>query len=180
MPLFIDIEASGFGRGSYPIEIGVVDAQSRCICHIIHPVEHWQHWDSSAEALHGIARQTLLDHGMSPFDLAQLLNQNFAGQILYTDAWGNDNSWLGLLFDEVDMYPSFKLETLRQLLNEEQVGLWHDCKQHVQDSTAFKRHRASNDAHILQMTYAQVLLLSKGYESEDVYQCVCSGVLLDS
>ena len=160
-PYFIDIEASGFGRGSYPIEIAIVNGVDPAFCHIVRPAEHWLHWDSGAESLHGISREKLMETGMDLRELALLINQQFAGELLYTDAWGNDSSWLGLMFNEASILPNFKLETVRMLLDEKQSQLWHSCKRKIIEAASFNRHRASNDANILQQTYQQVMLISK-------------------
>ncbi|MFO1249856.1 MAG: hypothetical protein U1E77_01625 [Inhella sp.] len=37
LPAFIDIEASGFGRGSYPIEVGFVDRDGQLFCTLVQP-----------------------------------------------------------------------------------------------------------------------------------------------
>ena len=55
-PSIIDVEASGFGAKSYPIEIGVVRHDGAKWCKLIRPFDHWVHWDDEAEAL-----QDLLD-----------------------------------------------------------------------------------------------------------------------
>ncbi len=78
----LDIEASGFGRGSYPIEVGFVDAQGGAFCSLIRPEPDWLHWDASAEALHGISREALQRHGRPPAWVADQLNQRLAGQVV--------------------------------------------------------------------------------------------------
>ena len=64
----IDIEASGFGRHSYPIEIGYVRSDSESWCSLVRPADDWQHWDDQAERVHGIARPCLLQHGRAVAD----------------------------------------------------------------------------------------------------------------
>ena len=59
LPVIIDIEASGFGRGSYPIEIGYYQPDGQSFCSLIRPDPAWTHWDDSAEQVHGIARPLL-------------------------------------------------------------------------------------------------------------------------
>ena len=154
-PIVIDVEASGFGRGSYPIEVGVAMPTGETHCMIICPAPQWQHWDSEAESLHGISRDTLIQHGHDPIDVARQLNQWLAGTTVYSDAWGNDSSWLGLLFDYADMSQHFKLDSLRALLTEQQLAIWHDVKDAVFKESRFDRHRASNDALVLQKTYCR-------------------------
>lgn len=42
-PLIIDLEASGFGRDSYPIEVGVALDYDRKFCSLIRPQPQWAH-----------------------------------------------------------------------------------------------------------------------------------------
>lgn len=153
----MDIEASGFGRGSYPIEIGVVmpDGSSQCL--LVRPYQDWNHWEQGAEALHGIDRNTLLESGLEVDEVAILLNQWLKGTTVYTDAWANDSCWLGLLFEVAGVVQQFKLESLRAVMSESQAELWHPVKDQITKELSFQRHRASNDARILQMTYNRTL-----------------------
>ena len=50
-PIIIDIEASGFGAESYPIEIGVVLGDGAKYCSLIEPRPEWTHWDPAAETV---------------------------------------------------------------------------------------------------------------------------------
>lgn len=159
-PLIIDVEASGFGRGSYPIEVGVVLANGETHCMIIRPEPEWQHWDFDAALLHGITRQLLEQHGHEVVKVAACLNGWLGGQVVYTDAWGNDSSWLALLFDVAEIPQHFKLESLRGLLTEEQLELWHETKDEITLASNFDRHRATNDAVILQRTYCKTAELA--------------------
>ena len=152
----IDVEASGFGRGSYPIEVGFVLGSGESYCMLIAPEPEWTHWDQDAESLHGISRELLKSHGRPIKEVADFLNKHLAGQVVYTDAWGNDSSWLGLLFNDAECSQHFKLESLCSLLTEEQKNIWHDIKDKVQLELSVKRHRASNDARLLQQTWLRI------------------------
>ena len=156
LPAFIDLEASGFGRGSYPIEVGFVLPEGATYCTLILPPAHWQHWDERAQAVHQITRELLLSHGKPAAEVAQTLNSQLRGRTLYSDGWANDYTWLSLLFDEADMTPAFKLDNLRSLLDEQQADAWHACKQTVMSELKMPRHRASTDARVLQLTYARL------------------------
>jgi hypothetical protein len=48
IPAIIDVEASGFGSLSYPIEVGVVDQTGIRFCSLIKPQNDWIHWDEQA------------------------------------------------------------------------------------------------------------------------------------
>ena len=158
-PLIIDVEASGLGRGSYPIEVGVAMPDGATHCMIIRRQAEWRHWDEHAERLHGISREILEFYGREPDDVATHLNQWLAGRVVYSDAWGNDSSWLGLLFDCAGIVQQFKLESLRSLLSERQLQHWHGIKEQVIAASNIRRHRASNDALILQKTFCETAKL---------------------
>lgn len=165
-PLFIDIEASGFGRGSYPIEVGVALANGATACMIIKPEQHWRHWDDDAQRLHGISRETLQAFGQPAIEVARFLNQMIGSQVAYSDAWGNDSCWLALLFEAAGIAQQFKLDSLRGLLTEQQAARWHFIKDQVISSRAFTRHRASNDALILQYTYLKCIEATDAQRTE--------------
>lgn len=151
MPAILDVEASGFGRGSYPIEIGFVEPAGTTFCCLIHPVADWLHWDDSAEALHGISREALMRHGKPVSWVATEINSRLRGQTVYCDGWGNDYAWLARLFDTVDMQPSFHLEDLRRLLTEDEAARWHQVTALIRQEQNISRHRASSDAKVLQL-----------------------------
>jgi hypothetical protein len=156
LPAIIDLEASGFGRGSYPIEVGFVLPEGAMYCTLILPPPHWRHWDTTAQAVHHITREVLLSHGKPATEVAHTLNTRLQGLTLYSDGWANDFTWLNLLFDEADMTPAFRLDNLRALLDEQQADAWHACKASVLSELQMPRHRASTDARVLQLTFARL------------------------
>jgi hypothetical protein len=151
-PTVLDVEASGFGRNSYPIEIGFVLPNGHTYCTLIRPEAHWTHWDAQAEATHHIPRALLVQRGVAVPEVARTINSQLAGQTVYTDGWVNDYSWLGALFDAADMSPAFRLENLRALLDDQQADQWHTVKAQVSSERGVQRHRASADARLLQLT----------------------------
>jgi hypothetical protein len=151
-PTVLDVEASGFGRNSYPIEVGFVLPDGHAYCTLIRPEAHWTHWDAQAEATHHIPRRLILERGLPVPEVARAINAQLAGQTVYSDGWANDYSWLGALFDAAEMYPAFKLENLRALLDENQADQWHVVKAQVSAERGVQRHRASADARLLQLT----------------------------
>lgn len=156
-PCIIDIEASGFGAGSYPIEVGTVLTDGSAYCSLICPQPDWRHWEYTAEDVHGITREILRTHGKPAASVAQALNDRLHGQTVYTDAWYHDYQWLARLFDAADIQPAFKLEDLRSLLDEDAQAHWHATRELVMQELRLDRHRASNDAKVLQQTLVQVL-----------------------
>ncbi len=151
-PPVLDIEASGFGRDSFPIEVGYVLGNSESFCCLIRPAPGWTHWDTTAEGLHGITQETLRQHGRAPRDVAQLLNYRLNGLTLYCDGWANDYVWLSVLFEAAELTPTFRLDNLRALLSEQEAARWAPTKNAVASETKLQRHRASADAKVLQRT----------------------------
>lgn len=156
VPTILDLEASGFGRGSYPIEIGFVEASGLPFCSLIEPAPDWSHWDEHAEALHGISRDLLRRHGRPREWVAREINRRLAGQTVYCDSWGHDYSWLSKLFDSVDLQPRFRLEDLRRLLDEDEARRFGIELQRVREEASLRRHRASADARVLQLALLRV------------------------
>jgi hypothetical protein len=158
-PAIIDVEASGFGSASYPIEVGFVLPDGASYCALIQPAPGWSHWDESAEQVHLVSRETLQEHGHPAAEVARQLNNRLQGQTIYCDAWYHDFTWLSRLFHAAGCDQTFRLEDIRTLLNEAQAEHWHLTKLQIQAELGLPRHRASNDAKILQATLARVRTL---------------------
>jgi len=153
----IDVEASGFGPGGYPIEVGVVLPNGKTHCYLIRPAAAWTHWDSAAESVHGIRRELLQARGVEIEQVAHSLNEILRGETVYTDGWGHDRSWLALLFDEAGVSQHFRIESLRALLSEHQVERWQSARESAIRAIGRTRHRASVDALIVQQAYLRTL-----------------------
>lgn len=159
-PPIIDLEASGFGRGSYPIEVGIALENRDILSFLIKPEDDWTHWSAEAEEIHGISREQLQKEGMSIEEIALKLNELLRGQILYSDAWSFDSSWIGRLFDSAGIVQRFRIETINKLLKPEHVEHWHPTKETVLKELGLKAHRAAIDVQVLQETYVRIAQLS--------------------
>lgn len=161
LPYIMDIEASGLGRGSYPIEIGFVTPQEKAYCTLIRPPENWQHWDESAEALHHIPRSILERNGKDIAFVCNWLNQLLIGKTVYSDGWANDMCWLGQLFNEAEQTQKFKIESILTLLSEQEREQWTYVHDKIVASEPLMRHRASSDALMILKTYKVLKLASE-------------------
>ena len=157
LPCVLDIEASGFGRHSYPIEIGYVLPDGRAACMLVRPAPDWTHWDPSAEHIHGITRDTLLAHGRLARDVARALNRDLAGLTVYCDGWAHDYAWLAALYEAVEMSPAFRLESVGALLDEACLAQLDQARRDALREMGLSRHRASNDARALQLALGRVV-----------------------
>ena len=159
-PYIIDIEASGFGSNSYPIEVGLALEPDRRYCTLIRPVDHWNHWDNQAESVHKISREILRKNGRQVFEVARELNHRLDGKVVYSDAWGVDNAWVVELYAAAGINKTFTVSSLEMILTEPQIAVWKEMRDQVVSDLKVERHRASNDAWIIQETYVRTLAMT--------------------
>ncbi|WP_111497156.1 MULTISPECIES: hypothetical protein [Marinobacter] len=157
IPAFIDFEASSLDLiASYPIEVGVSLPDGTLHSWLIAPHVLWQDWSQSAEAIHGISRDTLCQEGYNVRDVAQELNA-LLDDVVYCDAWTFDSFWLHRLFRAAGIQPTFLLESISSILDAQQVQRWSEERQQVIATLGLPVHRAANDALILQETWHRVV-----------------------
>ncbi|MCG8552311.1 MAG: hypothetical protein MI799_18060 [Desulfobacterales bacterium] len=152
-PLILDVEASGFGCESYPIEIGLALEKENRYCSLIMPSDHWTHWDMAAQDIHHISREILMNYGKPPDHVARELNRILNGLTVYSDGWVTDKPWVTRLFSEAGIRQAFTLSPLECILTEPQMEIWHATKENILSAMALTRHRACSDALIIQETF---------------------------
>lgn len=97
MLAFLDFEASSLAKRSYPIEVAWVFEDGREESHLVRPAPDWTDWDPEAQAIHGIARDTLVDEG-EPLDMvAARMVETLEGHTLLASAPSWDGKWLSAL-----------------------------------------------------------------------------------
>ena len=158
-PYILDVEASGFGPYSYPIEIGLALRANQRYCTLVSPADHWTHWDPKAQALHGIDRASLALNGKPIKTVAEELNKVLGSATIYSDGWVVDKPWINTLFDTARVDRTFFVSPLELILSEKQMEIWHEIKQRVISKNTSDRHRACHDAFIIQQTYMETLNL---------------------
>jgi len=156
LPCVIDIEASGFGAGSFPVEVGIALPDGSAYCTLIRPAGDWTHWDGSAERLHGITRALLERHGRDTAEVAAELNRRLRDQAVYCDNWAHDYSWLARLFDSAGCTPQFQLHHLREIVGDGPLARFDEVREAVTRTLQLRRHRASSDARVLQLCVARL------------------------
>ena len=156
-PTIIDVEASGFGAQSYPVEVGVIRADGERFCSLIKPADDWHHWDEQAQQLHGISRDDLYTYGQAATEVCQKLNDFINTPTVYCDGWVVDYPWLIKLFDAAGVSMNFRVSSLDFLLKERQMDVWDKVKEELLAQFNDRRHRASSDAELIQLTFMQSL-----------------------
>ena len=151
---FVDVEASGLGPYSWPIEVGwgFHGHEPRSV--LVRPHETWsmQAWEKSAEALHRLTPGSLLEGGRSPAEVALGLNAALGQAEVYSDAPDYDSFWLYRLYDAAGVKPNYRLRDLGDLLRPVWLGEPAALVRRAAE-VAPHTHRATDDVRHLQTMY---------------------------
>lgn len=152
---FIDLEATGLSARSWPIEVGWCGLAGAPEAMFIRPAEQWpvDAWDPEAEALHGIALETLVSDGVAASEVCERLNTALGDKVVYSDAPDWDGFWLYRLFQAARMRQQFVLSDFYDLF----VGVDRQTIERLiadADKTAPRLHRASADVLHMLTLYA--------------------------
>lgn len=151
---FIDLEASGLGSRSWPVEVGWAIGEGEPVAMLIKPDKTWTDdaWDPAAQALHGLDRAALERDGVCVQEACAALNAAFQDAEVYSDAPDWDGFWLFRLYSAAGMRQSFSLHDygtlMRRLAGGREEELFHRASR-----LAPRRHRAADDARHLQTLY---------------------------
>jgi DNA polymerase III subunit epsilon len=101
--LIIDLEASGLGPGSWPIEVGLAWVEGGAVkswSSLIRPEPGWDRnlWDMFAQDVHGILLSDL-EGAPTAWSVAEELLDRVAGRPVYSDAPSYDLRWVRRLLD---------------------------------------------------------------------------------
>ncbi|SIS59498.1 hypothetical protein [Neptunomonas antarctica] len=141
----IDIEASGMGSRSYPIEIAWKSALTgKSDAFLINPDTgyNWTDWDPVANDIHGIDRDELVANGISVRDACRRLNRMLEGQAVTSDAYEFDYFWMQRLFESAMMKPAFVMQGIDKILEGAQL-----IQYRLVAISQVRAHRAMNDVN---------------------------------
>ena len=155
-PVFYDCEASSLE--GFVIEIGwaFVSPDGETLvsaAHLVRPALNWNlidAWDENAEALHQISRENLLKNGLPVWEVAAIMNRDLHGRELFSDS-PKDEIWLGQIFEEAGIDPSFIVRRtdanvlLEQTVLNRNFGLARYGRAKVQ-TEKMRCHRAEADS----------------------------------
>ncbi|AKH43966.1 hypothetical protein FHS61_001280 [Altererythrobacter atlanticus] len=112
MIAFLDFEASSLSERSYPIEVAWVFEDGASETYLIRPAPQWEDWDPEAEAIHGISRTELIEHGTGHDEVAWRMIEALTGHDLYVSAPSWDGKWLSTLLRATE-FPRHALRVKR-------------------------------------------------------------------
>lgn len=151
---FIDLEASGLGSKSWPVEVAWTFTEGPPAAFLIRPDEAWpdEAWEEGAEALHGISRDDLRRDGVSIREVCTALNQALAEAEVFSDAPDWDGFWLIRLFTAGGVRQEFSIHDYAKLVS----PIIADQGKEILARAAHlapRRHRAGADVTHLQTLY---------------------------
>jgi DNA polymerase III epsilon subunit-like protein len=150
--IFIDVEASGLGVGSWPIEIGLAwfdaDETIKTWSSLIRPSPDWHMdgWDHNAEDIHGLSIEDLQD-APHAFDVAnEFLAFVSARKFVVSDSPAFDGSWINVLLEESISTHRIDLVNFRNCTDK----MSDQAAKHMRDflDQSVILHRAGPDARI--------------------------------
>ncbi|MFK4132110.1 hypothetical protein ACI2KR_07405 [Pseudomonas luteola] len=159
MLITLDIESSGLGDESYPIQFGVTyldKAQGKLVTikEDIKPAEGWDYWDSEAEEfIHFISRERL-EGGKSCRDACLILNKHLGDNEVIVDSVADDEFWLNKLFEEAGIQRTFYITNIEKYLLRE-FGVKSDIYEQKRERYEFS-HDAGEDALIIYLIIQDV------------------------
>lgn len=151
VPPILDFEASSLSDTSYPISAGLI-VKGAVYYWIIKPKGDWIDWSLPSQAIHGLKRSYIDDHGI-PADqvFAEILQALGDHNVIYSDAPDWESMWLGRLGKS-----DIKIESITNLIGNDTEKFSNELIEN------FKRHqltphRADHDALAIAITVKSLL-----------------------
>lgn len=118
LPSFLDFEASSLASTSYPIEVAWSLPDGSIESHLVSPagIEKWTDWSILSQHVHGIPHEELLIRGKAPDWICRRMNEQLAGQCVYTDNPLYDGMWLAEMFSVTELRVKFHLGLVDKVL----------------------------------------------------------------
>lgn len=95
--VFLDFEASSLRKQSWPVEVAWVCDDDHAESYLLRPAPAWTDWAESAQRIHGITRNRLLEEGTPHDVVANRMVEQLTGCALYATAPSWDGKWLSVL-----------------------------------------------------------------------------------
>ncbi len=173
----IDFEASSLSADSYPIEVAWGSSPETVAAFLLNPdkMAGWTDWNFKSCEFHGISRQELVRRGEDPRRVAEIMIDELAGKMVYSDEPRFDNRWKDRLLSDAGFDPSLiRIRNLKYYLNKI-IKAKSPCKRCVdlfQEFSIKKSvcHRAGADVIWL---FKFVEFVHKAYPETENHKSVC-------
>lgn len=159
LPPILDFEASSLSDTSYPISAGLVVA-GEVYYWVIKPQPDWIDWSLESQAIHGIKRSFLEDHGLPVCQVYTEITEKLNGhEVIYSDA----PAWEGLWLQRLGAF-NLRIANISELISIDQRECFSNELANTFASNKLMQHRADHDALAIALT---VKKLRRNQVSED-------------
>ena len=169
---FIDVEATGLRRGSYPIEVGVAlvleGALAKSDAWLVRPCPEWERdglaWEPEAVSMTGLTPKFVGEFGMPAKEVCERLEAVIGetGEV-FCDGLPCDDVWMRKLYRGADRRMPFDLRDVQELRRlaakmsaDRARALWEAKVAQVDAEVSLERHRAGPDAERLARAYLKL------------------------
>ena len=151
IPPVLDFEASSLSDCSYPISAGlVVDGQ--CYYWLIKPKSDWIDWSLASQAIHGIKRSQIEEHGQDADQVCAEIRQALLEQtVIYSDNPYWEQMWLSRLGDF-----NLEIRDVQELIPSDNKSFWQKSLEKQFGTYSLTQHRADHDALALALAISDL------------------------
>lgn len=137
--LFLDVESSGLGEDSYPIEVALCDDALSLRSWLVRPEPGWTSWSVLAESLHGMGRDAVCRDGEPAAAVAHAMSAAAGDGWVASDAPEADGAWVDRLYAAAGLERPFRIVDVGEAL----LGLGVPVEAAVARARAWDRARAA-------------------------------------
>lgn len=162
LPPILDFEASSLSDTSYPISAGLVVA-GQVYYWIIKPEPDWIDWSLQSQAIHGLKRSFLEEHGVPAHQVYVEITEKLNGyQVIYSDA----PAWEGLWLQRLGAF-NIRIADIGELIGNDQRDGFSSELAKTFANNKLTQHRADHDALAMALTVEKLLRNTVGYDGSE-------------
>lgn len=152
LPPILDFEASSLSDTSYPISAGLVVA-GQVYYWVIKPQSDWIDWSLQSQAIHGLKRSFIEEHGVPVHQVYAEIAEKLSGyEVIYSDA----PAWEGLWLQRLGAF-NLRIADIGELIgNDRREGFSNELAKTVANNN-LTQHRADHDALAIALTIEKLL-----------------------
>jgi len=152
LPPILDFEASSLSDTSYPISAGLV-VGGQVYYWVIKPQSDWIDWSLESQAIHGLKRSFLEEHGVPVHQVYAEITEKLNGyQVIYSDA----PAWEGLWLQRLGAF-NLRIADIGELIGNDQREGFPGELAKIFASNKLTQHRADHDALAIALTVEKLL-----------------------
>lgn len=152
LPPILDFEASSLSDTSYPISAGLVVA-GQVYYWVIKPRADWIDWSLESQAIHGLRRSFIEEHGIPAHQVYAEITEKLNGhEVIYSDA----PAWESLWLQRLGVF-NLRIADIGELIGNDQRASFSSELTKTFENNKLTQHRADHDAWAIALTVEKLL-----------------------